>query len=81
MARSLVACSSSCWRRVTSPSSSWGAHWKGVCALGTKTATEMDTETPLLGPSISRPICTTRSAVCGMPRMSSSVSVGRPIMK
>ena len=39
-------------------------HWNGVNALGTSTATEMETDTPLLGPrpTTSRPISSTRSA-------------------
>ena len=52
-------------------------------AFGTNTATETDTLTPLLGPlpTTLRPISSTRSAVSLIATMSSSVSVGRPIMK
>ncbi len=69
-----------CCLRATSESPSIAAHWKGVCGLGTWVETLTTTSTAL--PRAARlPAATVRMPVSTTPRTSSSVSVGRPIMK
>ena len=66
---------SSAWRARVSSSESCPAHWKGVCGLGEKVDT--------LAVTLSRPpaAAATRAESSAMPRTSSSVSLGSPIMK
>ena len=64
--------------RCSSGTPFWPNHWNGVCALGTNPPTE----TVQLAREVERrPIATTLRASSAMPRVSSSISVGRPTRK
>ncbi len=67
-------------RASVSSALSCGAHWKGVCGLGTKPPIET-VQRMSLEPETSRPLAITRVAMSAIWRTSSSVSVGRPHMK
>ena len=60
---------------------SMAAHWKGVWGLGTKLLTEQMTRGRRRSSRTDSPASRQRVLVSMMPRRSSSVSVGRPIMK
>ena len=57
----------------------WPNHWNGVNGLGTNPPTDRVTEA--LWPWYFLPISTTLRPSSAMPRVSSSVSVGRPVRK
>jgi hypothetical protein len=65
-------------RRRSSGSGVWPYHWNGVNGLGTKPPTEAVTDARLVW---LRPISAQVRARWAMPSVSSSVSVGSPVMK
>ncbi len=67
-------------RASVSSADSCGAHWNGVCGLGTNPP--IDTVQRMsFWPETSRPLAMTLTAMSPIWRTSSSVSVGRPHMK
>ncbi len=67
-------------RASVSSAESCGAHWKGVCGLGTKPPMET-VQRMSLDFDTSRPFWITFIAMSAICSTSSSVSVGRPHMK
>ena len=64
--------------RDSSSTEFWPNHWNGVCGFGTNPPTD----TVQLAPFVCfRPTWTTFFASSAMPRVSTSVSVGRPVRK